>query len=166
MNAGRAFLSGVAGAAVMSVGLAVGRAMGMPANLELMLGSMLLPPGTPAFMLGLAMHLVIGGLFGLLYAWAFEHVTHRSSAAIGGGLGILHGIAGGVFMGLLPMMHPRIPEEMPAPGAFMANLGTLGVMAEMVLHVVYGAVVGALYQPASAARTVQDAPEFRRPERA
>ena len=148
MNLGRAFLAGVIGGIVMSIGLAMGRAMGMPANLEMMLGTMLLQPGTAAFMVGMVMHLMISGLIALIYAWGFETLTHRSSALIGAGFGFIHAIIGGMFMGMMPMMHPLIPEMMPAPGAFMSNLGMMGVMAEFVLHILYGAVVGAIYTPA------------------
>lgn len=137
MNIGRAFLAGVVGGVVMSVGLAMGRAMGMPANLEVMLGTMIVQPGTSAFLLGLMMHLTISGLIALIYAWGFENVTHRSSAAIGAGFGVIHGVIGGMFMGMMPMMHPLIPEVMPAPGAFMSNMGVMGVIAEMVLHILW-----------------------------
>lgn len=145
MNVGRAFLAGVVGGVVMSIGLAMGRAMGMPANLELMLGTMVLQPGTGAFILGMMMHLMISGAIALIYAWGFEHVTHRANATIGAGFGVIHGIIGGMFMGMMPMMHPLIPEMMPAPGAFMSNMGIMGIMAEMVLHIVYGAIVGGIY---------------------
>ena len=148
MNVGRAFVAGVVGGIVMSIGLAMGRAMGMPANLEMMLGTMMLQPGTGAFLVGMMMHLIISGLIALIYAWGFEHLTHRSSAAIGAGFGVIHGVIGGMAMGMMPMMHPLIPEQMPAPGAFMSNMGMMGVMAEMVLHIIYGAVVGAMYRPA------------------
>ncbi|MCA1562681.1 MAG: hypothetical protein LC804_21255 [Acidobacteria bacterium] len=148
MNLGRAFLAGVIGGIVMSMGLAMGRAMGMPANLEMMLGTMLLQPGTAAFMVGMVMHLMISGLIALIYAWGFETLTHRSGALIGAGFGVIHAIIGGMVMGMMPMMHPLIPEMMPAPGAFMSNLGMMGVMAEFVLHILYGAVVGAIYTPA------------------
>jgi hypothetical protein len=54
---------------------------------------------------------------------------------------------------MMPMMHPLIPEMMPAPGTFMSNMGMMGVMAEIVLHVAYGAVVGAMYEPVGVAGT-------------
>lgn len=152
MNLGRAFLAGVVGGIVMSIGLAMGRAMGMPANLELMLGTMLLQPGTAAWVVGFMMHLMISGVIALIYAWGFETLTHKSSAAIGAGFGVIHAIIGGIFMGMMPMMHPMIPEMMPAPGAFLSNLGMMGVMAEFVLHILYGAVVGAIYTPAQVHR--------------
>ena len=61
---------------------------------------------------------------------------------------MLNGIIGGLFMGVVPMMHPLVPETMPAPGFFMANMGVMGVVAELGLHVIYGAIVGAMYEPA------------------
>jgi hypothetical protein len=61
---------------------------------------------------------------------------------------VLNGIIGGLFMGVVPMMHPLVPETMPAPGFFMANMGVMGVVAELGLHVIYGAIVGAMYEPA------------------
>ncbi len=158
MNIGRAFVAGVVGGIVMSLGLAIGRAMGMDAaNLEMMLGTMLLQPGTGAFVLGMMMHLIISGAIALIYAWGFEHVTHRSNAAIGAGFGVIHGIIGGMAMGMMPMMHPLIPEVMPAPGAFMSSMGMMGVVAEMMVHVIYGMVVGAMYRAVGfpAARPLQ-----------
>jgi hypothetical protein len=148
MNFGRAVLAGVVGGVVMSMGLAMGRAMGMPANLEMMLGTMLLPPGTAAFALGLAMHLLISGAIAVIYAWGFETVTHRSGAAVGAAFGVVHALLGGLFMGTMPAMHPLMPDVMAPPGAFMSNLGTMGVMAEILLHVLYGSVVGAMYTSA------------------
>jgi hypothetical protein len=41
MKYGKAFGAGVLGAVVMTVMMAVARAMGMPANLEMMLGTMM-----------------------------------------------------------------------------------------------------------------------------
>ena len=146
INPGRAFIAGVVGGIVMSLGLAVGRAMGMTAaNLEMMLGTMLLPPGGAAFALGIMMHLIISGGIALIYAWGFEHLTHHANAAIGTGFGVIHGVIGGFAMGLMPVMHPLIPEALPPPGAFMSNMGAMGVAAEMALHMLYGAVVGAMY---------------------
>lgn len=145
MNLGRAFAAGVVGGLVMSMGLALARAMGMPANLELMLGTMLLQPGSGALALGFVMHLTISGLIALIYAWGFEHVTHGAGATVGAWFGAIHSVVGGMFMGLMPMMHPMIPEQMPAPGPFMSNMGEMGVMAEIVLHILYGIAVGAMY---------------------
>lgn len=44
-------------------------------------------------------------------------------------------------MGMMPMMHPRMPNPAMPPGAFLSNLGTMGVVAEFMLHIIYGAVI-------------------------
>lgn len=107
MKTGKAFLAGVIGGAVMSLGLAMARFMGMPAKLEMMMGTMFLEPGTAAWVLGFIMHLMISGLIALIYAWGFERVTHKAGWMVGVGFSIIHIVIGGVFMAMLPMMHPR-----------------------------------------------------------
>lgn len=146
MNAQRAFVAGVTGGAVMSLLLVMARTvMGMPANLELMLGAMFVDPSTTAWMIGVVMHLMISGVIALAYAWGFENVTHRAGWLVGVGFSLIHVVIAGVAMGMIPMMHPRMPNPMSPPGAFMSNLGTMGIVAEVMLHVIYGAVVGAMY---------------------
>ncbi len=147
MNAGRAFVAGMVGGAAMSALMWMARAMGMPANLEMMLGTMVADPGTTAWIIGLAMHLMLSGAIALIYAWAFEHVTHRAGWLVGAGFGIVHAIIAGIVMGMIPMIHPRMPSPVMPPGAFMSNLGAMGVVAVFMLHLVYGAVVGAMYGP-------------------
>jgi hypothetical protein len=84
MNWGKAFIAGVIGGAVMSILLALARAMGMPANLEVMQGTMLgLEPGATAWIVGFIMHLMISGLIALVYAAGFEYVTHRAGWLVG-----------------------------------------------------------------------------------
>lgn len=86
-------------------------------------------------------------MLALVYAWVFEHVTHRAGWIVGAGLGLVHAVISGLGMTIVPLIHPMIPERLPAPGAFMANLGVIGIVAEFALHAVYGAVVGGLYGP-------------------
>lgn len=147
MNWGRAFIAGVIGGTVMSIMLAVVRAMGMPANLEIMQGTMLgFAPGTTAWIAGFIMHLMISGLIALIYAVGFEYVTHRAGWLMGVAFSIIHLLIGGVVMGMVPAMHPMIPEQMPAPGYFMSGMGAMGVVLFTVEHLIYGAIVGAMYQ--------------------
>ena len=145
MKAGRAFAAGVAGGIVMSIILAMARGMGMPAQLEMLEGTMMLPPGPAAFWLGMMMHLIISGVIGLIYGWGFEAVR-RAGWVTGLGFGVIHAIIAGMAMGMMPMIHPRIPP-MHAPGWFMSNIGMMGVAAMVMLHLIYGAVVGAIYGP-------------------
>ena len=146
MNSKRAFFVGVAGGVVMSLIMALARVMGMEVHLEMMLGTMLgLVPGAGAWLVGLLMHLMLSGLIALIYAWGFENLTHRAGWLPGMGFGIVHTMLAGLFMGTVPAMHPLIPERMAAPGAFMSNLGLMGVIALVMLHLIYGAIVGAGY---------------------
>jgi len=146
MKAGTAFVAGVVGGAVMSVLMWMARTMlGMPVNLEMMLGTMVADPGTTAWLIGFVMHLMISGAIALLYAWGFENVTHRAGWLVGAGFSLIHIVIAGVVMGMMPMMHPRMPNPISPPGAFMSNLGVMGIVAEVMLHVIYGAIVGAMY---------------------
>jgi hypothetical protein len=157
MKAGKAFFAGVIGAVVMSAILWVARnVMGIPAHMEMMLGTMVVRNAAlPAWLLGFGIHVLTGGVLALIYAWAFEHITHRSGWLVGAVFGLAHAVIAGLGMGIVPAIHPMIPERMPAPGAFMANLGAIGIVAEFALHAVYGAIVGAMYGPVISERAPQ-----------
>ena len=74
----------------MSVLTGLARMMGVPANIEMMLGTMVADPGTTAWLIGFVMHLTLSGLIALIYAWGFEHVTHKAGWAVGTGFGLVH----------------------------------------------------------------------------
>jgi Na+(H+)/acetate symporter ActP len=143
MRVRRAFAYGVLGAAAISL-VSVGlRALGLPIRLEILLGTSVgLQPNLASFMLGLAMHLAIGGAFGLLYGWLFERVWNHGGASTGMILGVIHAALIGMAVGLTPQFHPLVPERLPDPGPFFANSGTLGVLAFFGAHILYGAIVG------------------------
>lgn len=148
MHAGKAFGAGVAGGVVFTILLWLARTiLGMPMNLSMLEGTLLVrPPGPVAWVVGFVMHLIISGLIALVYAWAFEHITRRAGAGVGALFGLVHAVIAGLVMGMVPAMHPLIPEVLPAPGAFLSNIPG-GVLALFVLHAIYGAVVGAIYAP-------------------
>lgn len=140
MNIRRAFLAGLVGGLVMAVLAKAG-----PVSVEMVLGTFLLPRGVGAWVLGLVIHLVLSGLIALVYAFGFERITHRASAAIGLGFSLVHFVIGGLALAAIPALHPLIPEEMRAPGMFMSGLGFGGVLLFLIEHLVYGAIVGQLY---------------------
>jgi hypothetical protein len=148
MNAGRAIVAGLAGGVVMTVLAWVVRQLGIDMNGEMMLGTMLVsPPGGTAWLVGFGLHMILSAVIALAYAWGFEQVAHRSGALIGLAFAVVHVVIAGVVMAMIPAMHPMIPEQMPAPGAFLANMGGAFVAFFIVEHLLYGAVVGALYGP-------------------
>ncbi len=148
MRTGRAFWLGVIGGAAVTVILTLARMVGIPANIGMMLGTTFgLMPGSGTWLLGFVIHLVVSGLIGIVYATVFEFLLHQSGSAAGLGTAIIHAILAGLFMGIVPMMNPTIPEIMPAPGLFLSNLGGPGVVLFFVMHLIYGWIVGAWYGP-------------------
>jgi hypothetical protein len=153
MRPGRAFLFGVIGAAAISLIMAILRAAGVPISIEILLGGLVhhAADGT-AFGLGLVMHLLIGGLFGLLYGFLFERVWAHGGAPTGMLLAVIHASIIGIFVGMTPSFHPMVPGPLPDPGPFFANLGVIGVITFFGSHMVYGAIVGAGYGHVTAER--------------
>ena len=120
--------------------------MGMPVNLEMMLGTMLgAQPGAGTWILGFCIHLTAGVVFALIYAWCFEHFSHRAGVWTGVAYGFAHAIFAGLLMAMMPMMHPMVPEQMPPPGAFMSGLGAAGVLMLFVEHFIFGGIAGGMY---------------------
>jgi hypothetical protein len=105
-----------------------------------------------AFVVGLAMHLAIGGAFGLLYGWLFERVWNHGGASTGMILAVIHAALIGMAVGLTPRFHPLVPEVLADPGPFFANGGTLGVLSFFGVHILYGAIVGHGYGHVAAER--------------
>lgn len=146
MNLSRAFLAGVLGGLIMSLGLFLGRLMGMEVNIESLMGTLFFEPGALAWTVGLVMHLMLSGMIAVAYAWGFETVTKRASAGLGAAFAAVHILVAGLVMGaVIPAVHRLVPEQMAGPGYFMANHGAMGTVAFVVLHLVFGMIVGALY---------------------
>jgi hypothetical protein len=148
MKYGHAFVAGVIGGVVVSAVSAVARVLGVPVNFEILLGTILgHPPSLATWLAGLAAHLAFAGLVGLLYGWGFETLSGRADWRVGLGFGLVHAIVAGVLLWVLPAVHPLMAERIPAPGPFLSRFGGLGVLVELVVHLTYGATVGALYGP-------------------
>jgi hypothetical protein len=132
MHRGRAFVAGVVGAGVMTVLFVGFTAMGIPLPIDTQLAALL---GTRIWAVGLAAHLLVGGVLGLLYALVFEHVVHQSGLGVGMMLGAYNTIFAGFFWAALG-----------GPGAFWDRDGAAGIMALFVTHIVFGGVVGLIYR--------------------
>jgi hypothetical protein len=148
MKVGKAIIAGVVGGVAMTVLAWLVRQAGLQMNAEMMLGSMVSSsPGMTTWLIGFMMHLLISALIALAYAWGFERVTHRAGALVGLGFAVIHVTIAGMVMAMIPAMHPMIPERMPAPGAFLSNMGGTFVALFVIEHLFYGAIVGAMYGP-------------------
>jgi hypothetical protein len=146
MRIARAFIGGVAGGAVMTIFMALGRASGVPFSLEMVLGTLCGgPPSRLAWGCGFALHLVISGLIGVAYAYAFELLAHRASWRLGVVISIAHSVIGWAGVTLISEVKPLAPD--------LVRLFTPGESAFLcfaVVHAIYGAVVGAVYGPTPA----------------
>jgi hypothetical protein len=153
MKVGQAIIAGIIGGVAMTALGWIVRRLGFEMNAEMMLGTMMSNvPNLTTWLMGFAIHLVLSALIALVYAWGFEHVAHRAGAVIGLGFGVIHVVIAGLVMAMIPAIHPMIPESMPAPGAFMANMGAAFAALFVIEHLMYGAIVGAMYGPVALPR--------------
>jgi hypothetical protein len=142
----KAFLAGVLGAAVMSLIAFVASAFGFPFGFELLLGSWVSGRAdTPSWLLGLGLHLAIGGLFGLIYAGLFRWLRVAGGSA-GVLVSIVHLMIAGFLFAAIPPLHDLVPELLPAPGVYLSSQGPLGVALFVITHLVFGAVMGSVHR--------------------
>lgn len=107
-----------------------------------------------ANLIGMLCYVIGGWLFALLYLLLFVRI-----GAAGAWVGGLFGLAHGLFLlvavlPLLPAVHPRIATEydgpsdrrrLEPPGFLGLNYGYRTPLVALIGHVVYGAVLGALF---------------------
>ena len=147
---GWAILAGLIGGAVMAAILYMGIALlpqHMKMNLFAMLGTMVLPAGAAAFLMGAMAHAVMSVGFGLIHGAVFAVADIDSSeAAWGLVFGLVHWAIVGMALGMLSLMHPRMRAgEMDSPGFYALSYPPMTAMGFLMLHLVFGVIVGALY---------------------
>lgn len=146
MRIGRAMGFGVLGAFAITVITALLRGVGLQIHIEMIIGTLFgVPPSSGAFVLGFLVHLIIGGIFGVVYGALFERVWKHGGAPTGMILGFLHALFIGMLFGFTPQFHPLIPEAMVDPGPYFSHAGIFGPIMFFFVHIVYGAIVGAGY---------------------
>jgi hypothetical protein len=149
-----ALAGGLVGAVLLTSGLRIAQEVGWTRfDLPLLLGTVFTENRSRATAIGYAIHLVNGVLFALVYYVIFRAVG-EAGWAIGLALGAVHAgfVGGGLVNVVLPAVHPRMgspwadAEETPlleAPGFMLVNYGSRTAGVTFVLHLVFGAVVGA-----------------------
>lgn len=150
-NIGAAIIAGVVATVVMTIVMYMGRAVmpqQMPMNILHMLGTMMTRSTGPAYIMGAMMHGVMGIVFALIHVAVFVAFGLEDGLIAWGILfGVVHWVIVGMGMGMMGTMHPVMRSgDMPAPGAFAKNLPMINVMGFLMVHVIYGLVVGGLYQ--------------------
>lgn len=154
MHTGKAFGAGIIAGSIFPFAMLTGRIAELTDfNLILITGSMVTGAlNAWSYVLGLVIYFAVSGVIALIYAAAFERVTYRANMALGAGFGLVHLLAGGAVMGFLPAIHPLLSlrplpyESLLSPGFFAMNYGSPTVIAFALLHLLYGAIVGAIYR--------------------
>jgi hypothetical protein len=149
-----ALAGGAVGSVVLASGLRIAQEVGWTRmDLPLLLGTVFTENRSRASAIGYLAHFANGLVFALLYAAVFAAVG-RAGWLLGLALGAVHAaFAGGALVNvILPAVHPRMgtpwtdAEETPlleAPGFMLVNYGSRTAAVTFVLHLAYGALVGA-----------------------
>ncbi len=149
-SAGAAIGGGLVATAVMTAMLYMGIALmprWMTMNLLYMLGTMMTRGTTTAYLVGAMMHGSMGVVFALAHVGVYQ-VFGLESGLLGWGIlfGFLHWIGFGVGLGMVGTVHPLMRTgQLAAPGAFALNYPAATAAGALMLHLVYGALVGVLY---------------------
>ena len=148
MRAGLAFWAGVIGAAVMVLGMWISRmAGGTGFNFGYWWGSMVTGTTTVgSWWIGFVIHLILGGLVGLIFAAFFEAIG-RSNWLLGLLGGVVFTVIGGLVLEWISLVHPAVPGVIPDPGYFTSTWGASSVVTFWIVSLIYGMIVGGMYIP-------------------
>jgi hypothetical protein len=145
---------GLIGTIVLTSVLRVSQEVGWTRmDLPLLLGTIFSTDRSRASVIGYAIHFANGLVFSLGYAGIF-YAVGRAGWDVGLAVGAAHGLfaGGGLVTVLLPAVHPRMgthwtdAEETPileSPGFMLHNYGRATAAVTFVVHLAYGAIVGA-----------------------
>jgi hypothetical protein len=148
-----ALAGGFVGTLVLTTTLRAGNELGLTrVDLPFLLGTAVTVDRARAKAVGYLLHLIAGELFAVVYFAIFSAID-TSGWAIGGLFGLLHGIVAATALVnvLLPVVHPRMGSTLSAansspllepPGFLIRNYGRGTLIATLLAHIAYGAIVG------------------------
>ncbi len=145
MNILNSIIAGIVATLVFTMILMMAPKMGMPKmDIVGLLGSMF---GKPNQALGWMMHLMMGIIFALIYAFLWSSGIGAVTWTGGLVFGAVHWLSVGVIIAMIPMLHAGIKSgAVQAPGMWMTNNGGLmAFMGGLVGHMIFGAVVALVY---------------------
>jgi uncharacterized membrane protein YagU involved in acid resistance len=156
MNLPDTILWGLASTVVLTIALSAGHHLRMTRlSVAFLVGTMFTPARDRALVIGYGAHLVVGTLFAFLYAALFDSMG-KATWWIGAGFGAVHGLfVLVVVMTALPGLHPYMVSESngPTPNRLLQPPGFMGLnyghrtpYVALVAHVLYGAILGAMYR--------------------
>jgi hypothetical protein len=153
MSVGAALAGGFVGTLVLTTALRAANELGFTrVDLPFLLGTAVTADRARAKAVGYALHLAVGEVFAGVYVAVFAAID-TDGWGIGLHFGLLHGIvsASALVGVLLPVVHPRMGSTLTAaadrpllepPGFLMRNYGRGTLVATLLAHAAYGAIVG------------------------
>lgn len=152
INWSRGFMTGVFGASLMMAFIDSFNMMGLTRfSYEVYLGSLIrgTPYGTHNWTVGVFANWLVGGVFGLLYAYFFEYQFGRASARVGLLLGFGHAaLASVAFFPFFNAIHEQMGSPLYAGfGFFGSGLNPGTPILLLIGNLLFGATVGAFYGP-------------------
>ncbi len=93
------------------------------------------------------MHVMMSIVFGLAHGAVFAAADINSSEAAWGLLfGAVHWAMSGMALAMLPLVHPRVRSgDVDSPGPFALHYPPMTAMGFLVLHLLFGVLVGIVY---------------------
>jgi hypothetical protein len=153
MSIGGAIAGGFVGTLVLTTTLRAANELGLTrVDLPFLLGTAVTGDRARAKAIGYLMHFLAGALFALVYLAVLSAID-TSGWWIGALFGLLHGVVSATALVnvLLPVVHPRMGSTLTAadskpllepPGFLMRNYGPGTLIATLLAHIAYGAIVG------------------------
>ena len=143
----KAILAGVLGAAAWEVVVRVLIAAGVPLfDLVHVLGTLVFGLSAPAWLwwpAGLAMHLLVGSIWAIFYAYFFWSIWEVPAFLQGVLFSFLPAILAGLIM--IPQMDFMLDGHRSTLRTFAIGIGWLGPFSVILGHLVYGVVLGSIY---------------------
>ena len=155
MNLHSILIWGFAATVVLTGSIILGQSLGFTRiDMPFIVGTMFTSDRDRAKVIGLAMHIVNGWIFAVVYALFFEAV-HKATWWFGALIGAVQGLFVVVaVLPILPGIHPRMvsdfrgpePTRLLEPPGFLAtNYGRTTPLVTIVAHTLYGLIIGAFY---------------------
>ncbi len=144
--------AGLLAGAIMLVPIYLGRMM-MPDQMKMdllkMLGTMMMPVSGMTYGVGLVIHAMMSIIFASVHVAFFLWLDIDSSLALWGLLfGAVHWVGVGMAFGMIKSStHRGIRDAVvEAPGFFGLSMGMATAMGILVVHLIYGVLVGTFYE--------------------
>jgi hypothetical protein len=153
MSAWGAVAGGFIGTVVLTTGLRAASELRLTRiDIPFLLGTAFSANRLRAKAIGYTLHLLAGQAFAFIY-YAIFQVIDESGFALGAAFGLVHGlfVSTTLVNVLLPVVHPRMGNPQTAadaspllepPGFLMLNYGRSTPVVTVVVHVIYGSIVG------------------------